>query len=108
MALQRDRTEQEATRLRCELDRVEAEKVRLETERAALRGRPALPDVLEAGIGSGVSPRPWLRRPDLSSSAVSADAVGLERVLIVYGTRPEAIKMAPVVAALRRDPRGSR
>jgi UDP-N-acetylglucosamine 2-epimerase (non-hydrolysing) len=26
------------------------------------------------------------------------------KILVVYGTRPEAIKMAPVIAALRRDP----
>ena len=28
-----------------------------------------------------------------------------QRLLVVFGTRPEAIKMAPVVHALKRNPR---
>lgn len=35
---------------------------------------------------------------------VSPGGDGRIRILVVYGTRPEAIKMAPVVAALRADP----
>ena len=30
---------------------------------------------------------------------------GLERILVVFGTRPEAIKLFPVIAALKRSPR---
>ena len=29
----------------------------------------------------------------------------MNRVMVVYGTRPEAIKMAPVVSALRSSPK---
>jgi UDP-N-acetylglucosamine 2-epimerase len=35
----------------------------------------------------------------------SVSGIPLKKVLIVFGTRPEAIKMAPVVAALRRSDR---
>ena len=33
---------------------------------------------------------------------------GRKRVMVVFGTRPEAIKMAPVVHALQRPPATSK
>jgi UDP-N-acetylglucosamine 2-epimerase (non-hydrolysing) len=29
----------------------------------------------------------------------------MHRIMVIFGTRPEAIKMAPVIRALREDPR---
>jgi UDP-N-acetylglucosamine 2-epimerase len=35
----------------------------------------------------------------------SPSSSGIAKVLFVFGTRPEAIKMAPIVAAMRERPR---
>ena len=53
----------------------------------------------------GMTPR--LPRGHIRRKPVSIEPSPL-RVLVVYGTRPEAIKMAPVVAALRAPPRAVR
>ena len=39
----------------------------------------------------------------METRAANGAEIPLKRLLVIFGTRPEAIKMAPVIAALRRD-----
>ena len=52
----------------------------------------------DAGVSSSAR-RPTFRLPFPSGSAESPLA-RIQKILVVYGTRPEAIKMAPIVKAI--------
>jgi len=56
---------------------------------------PAAPPTLSGTAAAALSPRPEPR---------ARRSVPTKRVLVVFGTRPEAIKMVPVIEALRRHP----
>ena len=47
---------------------------------------------------------PRVESPTGTSSTFSSLSKPSKRVLVVFGTRPEAIKLCPLVSALRRDP----
>ncbi len=47
--------------------------------------------------------RGWTLRTGGGYSAADAMERSIVKILVVYGTRPEAIKMAPVIAALRQN-----
>src|SRR5699024_7218441 len=59
------------------------------------------------GRESTVGPRLWVKHTSShhEGAALSADtADNVPKVMVVYGTRPEAIKVAPVIKALESEP----
>ena len=78
-----------------------------------LYGHPCYEGVREARAAQGLRPRGRARFPvrhdaDDGGAAAGGRLHPMIRVLSVFGTRPEAIKMAPVVRALRAAPSASR
>jgi UDP-N-acetylglucosamine 2-epimerase (non-hydrolysing) len=66
-------------------------------------GRPAA-DIGRPATGIG-RPAADIGRPAADIGRPAAELAAPVRVLVIFGTRPEAVKLAPVVRALEADPR---
>lgn len=67
---------------------------RRKTQSAAVRAAAVEPEVQLAEMD----------RPERASAAESERGLMLKKIIVVYGTRPEAVKLGPLIVALKMNP----